>query len=314
MKTSLHFSFPCESIATMKLSQHSKGLLLTFVAVLILSPDALLVRLIRCDIWTLLFWRCFLTAIVMSLFLLIRYRSRFFYSFYATGRTGLLLALDITFGSLLFINSLKQTTAANALIILAAAPIVSSLLSWIFLREAIPRHTKIAICTCFGGILLIFSGSLENGLLLGDLMALGATVMWGANIVIIRSGKDVNMIPANVLGNLSVVLVVLLLGAQPLAVTTGEASLLLLLGGVVLPISFAMITFSPRYLQAPEVSLILLLETVLGPIWVWLVLGEVPHSRTLIAGFLILGTLLFHTGFSMRKMNIKKLPQPILGD
>ena len=285
----------------MTLSVHTKGLLITFVAVLILSPDALLVRSIHCDIWTLLFWRCFLTAIVMSLFLLVRYRGRFFYSFYATGRTGLLLALAITFGSLLFVHSLKQTTAANALIILAAAPIVSSLLSWIFLREAVPLRTKMAIFACFVGIVLIFSNSLENGLLLGDLMALGATLMWGANVVIIRSGKEVNMIPANVLGNISVALVVLLLGAQPLAVTTEEASLLLLLGGVVLPISFALITLSPRYLRAPEVSLILLLETVLGPIWVWLILGEVPHSRTLIAGFLILGTVLLHTSFSLRK-------------
>jgi len=285
----------------MTLSDHQKGLLLTFVAVLILSPDALLVRLIKCDIWTLLFWRCLLTATMMSVFLLVRYRSRFFHSFYATGRTGLLSALTITFGSLLFINSLKQTTAANALIILAATPIVSSLFSWLFLRESIPLRTKIAIFTCFGGILLIFSGSLGHGLLLGDLMALGATIMWGSNIVVIRSGKDVNMIPANVLGNLIVVLVVLVLGAQPLAVTTGEAGLLLLLGGIILPISFAMITLSPRYLQAPEVSLILLIETILGPIWVWLALGEIPHIKTLIAGALILGTLLIHTSFSLRK-------------
>ncbi len=285
----------------MTLSDHHKGLLLTFVAVLILSPDALLVRLIQCDIWTLLFWRCLLTAVMMSLFLLVRYRSRFFHSFYATGRTGLLLTLSITFGSLLFVGSLKQTTAANALIILAATPIVSSLFSWLFLREAVPLRTKIAIFVCFSGILLIFSGSITSGLLLGDLMALGATIMWGANIVIIRSGREVNMIPANVLGNLSVVLVVLLLGAQPLAVTTAEAGLLLLLGGVILPISFAMITLSPRYLRAPEVSLILLIETVLGPIWVWLVLAEVPHFRTLVAGALILGTLLIHTSYSLRK-------------
>jgi len=285
----------------MNFSDHQKGLLLTFIAVLILSPDALLVRLIHSDIQTLLFWRCLLTATVMSLFLFIRYRGRFFHSFYVTGKTGLLSALIITVGSLLFIHSLKQTTAANTLIILAATPIVSSLFSWLFLRESIPLRTKVAIFTCFGGILLIFSGSLESGLLLGDLLALGATIMWGANIVVIRSGKEVNMIPANVLGNLSVVAIVLLLGAQPLEVTSGEAGLLLLLGGVILPISFAMITLSPRYLQAPEVSLILLIETVLGPLWVWLALGEIPHTRTLIAGALILGTLLIHTSVSLRK-------------
>ncbi len=285
----------------MTLSDHHKGLLLTLIAVLILSPDALLVRLINCDIWTLLFWRCLLTATMMSLFMCVHYRRRFFHSFYATGRTGALSALIIVIGSLLFVHALKHTTAANALIIHAATPIVSSTCSWLFLREAIPLRTKLAIFTCFGGILLIFSGSLEKGLLLGDLLALGATIMWGSNIVVIRSGKKVNMIPANILGNLGVVLVVLLLGAQPLAVTGEEAGLLLLLGGIILPVSFALITLSPRYLQAPEVSLVLLIEPVLGPIWVWLALGEIPHSKTLIAGALILGTLLIHTSFSLRK-------------
>ncbi|MEE4252475.1 MAG: DMT family transporter [Desulfuromusa sp.] len=281
-------------------SDHIKGILLTFVAVLILSPDALLVRLIQADVWTLLFWRCLLTGVMMSFFLAIRYRRQFFESFYAIGGTGLVSALMIIVGSLLFIGSLKQTAAANTLVILAAAPIFSSLLSWLILREKIPLRTKLAIFACFGGILLIFSGSLQSGLLMGDLMALGATAMWGSNVAIIRSGKSVNMIPANVIGNLSVAPIVYFLGAQPLLVSSVDAGFLLLLGLVVLPVSFAMITLSPRYLQAPEVSLILLIETVLGPIWVWLALGEVPHTRTVIAGLLILGTLLIHTLLSLR--------------
>ena len=285
----------------MKYSEHTKGILLTFTAVLILSPDALLVRLIQSDIRTLLFWRCLLTSLMICLFLLIRYRRRFFYCFYATGKTGLFSAMTITVGSLLFVNSLKQTAAANTLIILAATPVISSLLSWLFLREKIPLRTWIAIFTCFGGILIIFSGSLQNGLLLGDLLALGATTMWGTNIVIIRSGKAVNMVPANALGNLCVVPIVLLFDAQPFSVAPADAGLLLLLGGLVLPVAFAMITLGPRYLQAPEISLILLTETVLGPIWVWLALGEVPLSRTLVAGMLILGTLFIHTLLSLRQ-------------
>lgn len=292
----------------MNLSDHHKGLLLTFIAVLILSPDALLVRLIQANIWTLLFWRCLLTSMMMSLFLAILYRRQFFHSFYAIGPTGLLAALMITIGSLLFVGSLKQTTAANALVILAAAPIFSSLLSWLILREKILLRTKLAIFTCFGGISLLFSGSLQHGLLLGDLMALGATIMWGAYPTIIRKGKNVNMIPASVLGYLGVVPIALLAGTQSLTVTSIDAGLLFLLGGVVLPISFAMISLSPRYLKAPEVSLILLTETVLGPIWVWLALGEAPHTRTLIAGFLILGTLMIHTLLSLRQT-----PQKIKG-
>ena len=284
----------------MGISDHIKGILLTFVAVLILSPDALLVRLIQADVWTLLFWRCLLTGVMMSVFLAIRYRRQFLQSFFAIGGTGLISALVIIVGSLFFIGSLKQTAAANTLVILAAAPIFSSLLSWLILREKIPLRTKLAIFTCFGGIALIFSGSLQNGLLLGDLMALGATAMWGSNVVIIRSGKSVDMIPANVIGNLSIAPIVYFLGAEPMSVSSVDAGYLLLLGLVVLPVSFTLITLSPRYLQAPEVSLILLIETVLGPLWVWLALGEVPPTRTLMAGLLILGTLLIHTLLSLR--------------
>ena len=145
----------------MRLTDQLKGILLTFTAVLILSPDALLVRLIQADVWTLLFWRCLLTGIVMALFLAVRYRRQFFHSFYAIGRTGIISTLMIIVGSLLFIGSLKQTTAANTLVILAAAPVFSSLLSWWILREKIPLRTKLSIFTCFGGILLIFSGSLQ---------------------------------------------------------------------------------------------------------------------------------------------------------
>lgn len=274
---------------------------MTGAGVLILSPDALLVRLVQADIRTLLFWRCLLTAAVVSLLLALRYRRNFFHSFAATGRTGLLSALTITIGSILFIGSLKQTTAANTLIILAATPVISSLLSGIFLGEKIPLRTQVAIFICFGGIIAIFSQSLKHGLLSGDLLALGAATMWAANIVVIRHGKEVNMIPANVLGNLAVVLVVLLLGANPFQLSPDDAATLLLLGGLLLPISFALITLGPRYLQAPEVSLILLAETVLGPFWVWLFLNETPHERTLVAGALIIATLVIHTLLSLHQ-------------
>ncbi len=168
-------------------------------------------------------------------------------------------------------------------------------------------RTQVAIMVCFGGILLIFSGSLKSGLLLGDLLALGATCMWGSNLVVIRSGKAVNMIPANLLGNLMVPIVALAAGAQPANVATDDILLLLLLGGIVLPVSFTLITLGPRYLPAPEISLILLIETIFGPIWVWLALEEVPHSSTFIAGLLIVATLVVHTLLSLRAQHRQTL-------
>lgn len=280
-------------------SSHIKGLLITFTAVVILSPDALLVRLIHCDVWTLLFWRCLLTGSMQALFLAVIYRRQFLQSFRNIGRIGLISAGIVTTGSFFFVNALRHTAAANALIILAATPLFSSLLSWLFLRDKIARRTWIAITICFGGILLIFSGSLRSGLLFGDLLALGATLMWASNLVVLRKGKAVNMVPANLLGNLMVVPITLLAGAQPLSVSPTDMTYLILLGGIVLPVSFTLITMGPRYLPAPEVSLILLTETILGPIWVWLALNEVPQATTLVAGALIISTLALHTFMSL---------------
>ena len=280
-------------------SSHIKGLLITFTAVVILSPDALLVRLIHCDVWTLLFWRCLLTGSMQALFLAVIYRRQFLQSFRNIGRIGLISAGIVTTGSFFFVNALRHTAAANALIILAATPLFSSLLSWLFLRDKIARRTWIAITICFGGILLIFSGSLRSGLLFGDLLALGATLMWASNLVVLRKGKAVNMVPANLLGNLMVVPITLLAGAQPLSVSPTDMTYLIVLGGIVLPVSFTLITMGPRYLPAPEVSLILLTETILGPIWVWLALNEVPQATTLVAGVLIISTLALHTFMSL---------------
>lgn len=281
---------------------HIKGLLITFTAVLILSPDALLVRLIHCDVWTLIFWRCLLTCCMQTIFLAIGFRRQFFQSFRNIGYAGIFSAVITATGSFLFVNSIKHTAAANTLVILAATPLFSSLLSRIFLNEKIARRTWIAITICFGGILLIFSGSLSSGLLLGDMLALGATLMWACNLVVLRGGKAVNMIPASQLGNLLVIPIAWLAGAQPMAVSTTDTMFLLLLGGLVLPVSFTLITLGPRYLPAPEVSLVLLIETVLGPIWVWLALSEVPHEATLFAGLMIIGTLAVHTLMSLRAL------------
>lgn len=286
-------------ITAMDRSTHIKGLLITFTAVVILSPDALLVRLIHCDVWTLLFRRCLLTGSMQALFLAVIYRQQFLQSFRNIGRIGLISAGIVTTGSFFFVNALRHTAAANALIILAATPLFSSLLSWLFLRDKIARRTWLAITICFGGILLIFSGSLRSGLLIGDLLALGATLMWASNLVVLRKGKAVNMVPANLLGNLMVVPITLLAGAQPLSVSPTDMAYLIVLGGIVLPVSFTLITVGPRFLPAPEVSLILLTETILGPIWVWLALNEVPQATTLVAGALIISTLAVHTFMSL---------------
>ena len=277
------------------LSDHSKGLIMTLVAVLLLSPDALLVRLIGTDPWTLLFWRGLLSGGILIIFLGALYRRQFIAMCKAPGRAGPLSALVAAVGNVLFVCSLRQTAAANTMIILAATPLITALCSHLFLKEKTDRKTWFAIATGCGGILIIFSGSLDGSHLFGDLLAFCAACCWAGNLVIVRSARPLNMIPANAFGSLLVVPIAFLVGAEPLAVSGADALFLALLGLLVLPVSFALITLGPRYLPAPEVSLILLLETLLSPFWVWLVIGEEPGRATLLGGLLILGTILAHT-------------------
>ncbi len=278
---------------------HRYGLMITTLGVLVLSPDSLLVRLIAVDQWTMVFWRGILTALALTLFLGVTYRRGTVDRFRAVGAAGLVIAGIFAAGTILFVVALNHTSVANTLVIISAAPLFAAIFSRVFLAEVVSPRTWAAIVAALGGIGVIVSGSFQGGTTDGDLAALGTAVCMAGGLSLIRRGRDRNMVPAMALsGLLSAVLVLPL--ASPLAPDQGQAGLLLLLGLIVLPVSFGLITLGPRYLPAPEVALVLLLETVLGPYWVWLVIGETPSSRAFIGGSIVIGALILHSALALR--------------
>ena len=281
-------------------ADHLRGILLTVTAVLVLSPDALLVRLIETDSLTLIFWRGALSAAAILITLGCLWGRSTAANLLRIGRPGLLSGGISALGTILFVYALRTTSVANTLVIMAATPLFSALLSRLFLGEQIARRTWIAILVGLGGIVLLFAGNLGQGTLAGDFCALTAASFWASNLVVLRHARQINMTPAVALGGALAALLSLLLGARPFAVSTADFGLLLLLGGLVLPLSFALITLGPRHLPAAEVSLVLLLETFLGPLWVWWALGETPNTPTIIAGGLILTTILLHSVATLR--------------
>ncbi|WP_020678184.1 DMT family transporter [Geopsychrobacter electrodiphilus] len=284
----------------MPTNPHLRGLLITVAAVLILSPDALLVKLMQTDAWTMLFWRSLISSASLLVGLTVIYRRKIFWIFRKSGRLGLTSGIITAWGSLLFIGALYHTTAANTLVILAATPLFAALIGRLSGQDRISRLTLLTACSVFGGIALLFIESFSADNLLGNLMALGASSLWGGNLVVLRQARERNMIPAVALGAILAVPLSLLFGAAPLSIGAHDLLLLSLQGTLVLPISFALITSGARDLPAAEVSLILLLETLLGPLWVWLVVGEAPGSLTLGAGIFVLCALALHSLISLR--------------
>jgi len=259
--------------------------------IILLSPDSLLLRLIGADVWTLAFWRGGLSAIGLTLVIfLLEGRHECQRQMLRLNRHTVMVAVNFAIANIAFIFSIKNTAVANTLVIMSMSPLFAAVLSHFLFREPISAGTWIATVTLFSGLTIVFYGSLQSGGVIGDLAALLTSICVAISLVLMRKRRKISMVPALAWSSTLVCLAALPF-ATPASLSGTPLVLMLVLGLLVLPVSLAMIGLSPRYLPAPEVSLILRLEALLAPLWVWLVLGEVPSQETLVGGSIILTTL-----------------------
>ncbi|MGE4555730.1 MAG: DMT family transporter [Desulfovibrionaceae bacterium] len=274
------------------MTDRSKGALLAFAGVCILSPDSLLVRMLDMEQWTMLTWRGAGLAVGLAVFMLILRGRKAFSGAAAAGAAGLGVAIFYSGASILFVTSLYHTTVANTLALINTAPLFAALMTRFWLKERLPRRTWIAILLCLVAIGVIVGGdvSANPNYLEGDFMALGQALCLAATFVLIRSKAQVNTLPYMALGG-----VIVALASAPLAggaaVPWDKLPLLMLLVLGVLPVSFAMLFVAPRYISAPEVNMTMLLEMLLAPLLVWALLGEKPPTSTLAGGAVLMVAL-----------------------
>lgn len=271
-------------------TDHAKGLAITALGVLILTPDALLLKLITADPWTILVWRGLGFFVVIGLVSLVRHRSRLWPVIRATGVIGLAITGLHSLGQFLFVFSIHHTTAANTLVIIAAAPLAAALLARLILAERTARRTLVAGVVALLAIGLTVQGGIQAGGLRGDLAAVGVMLNLALVFVLLRKARGRDMLPALAWGGLLTCLVALVF-APTTAVAGADRVFLPLLVLAVVPVSFILISTGPRYIPAPEVGLLMLLETIFGPLWVWLVLAETPAPASLVGGAVIVLTL-----------------------
>lgn len=264
---------------------------MTLFGVLVLTPDALLFRLVNTDIWTIAFWRGILMPVGLLFMLALFYRGRTLKVIMNVGRAGIVVALMTSCSNLAFSTALTYTTAAKTLIMLACAPLFTTLFSWLFLKEKLNPASMMTIAASFIGVCIVVGdhngGGAASGSLMGDMAGLLSAISMAAIFTYLRRHKEVNMLPACGLGWLIMALITLPF-AQPLSLDVTQMSAALVMGLFVLPVSFGLIMVGPRYIPAAEVSLLMLLEAVLGPLWVWLVIQEQPSVNTLIGGAIVI--------------------------
>jgi drug/metabolite transporter (DMT)-like permease len=288
-------------------SDHLRGLLLMVLAVLVLTPDALLVSLIKSDPWTLVFWRGLITALTLTVALAVMHGRDMIKKTWEVGLPGIVVGLLFGCSTISFVMSIRLTTAANTLVIIASMPLFAAVFTRIFLKEKVPLRTWMAAIAGFGGIAILFSGSLGGGALFGDLLALVTACFMAGNFVLIRRFEKISMIPAVIFSGILTTLAVAPV-SNPGIFDSIDFLYLILMGTVVLPVPLAIMTVAPKLIPAPEVSLVLLLETFFGPLWVWMVLNERPAKETVIGGLLLISTLIVHSILSMREAQMSQNP------
>lgn len=277
-----------------------RGLLLVASASVVWSTGGLIVRLLDTDSWTTIFWRSLTAAVFLLALLLWRDGWRGLDGFRRMGWPGLVVGACFATASIALVVALSLTTVAKTLVILSASPLIAALLGRVMLGERIRPGTWATIAAVIVGISLMVSDSLASGSLAGDLVALLIAVSYALAIVVTRRYHGVGMTPAACTGAILATLVALPL-ASPWSVSAGDFALLCLFGAGQLGLGMQLFVAGARLVPAAHSALIGTLEPILGPLWVWMFLGEQPTVRALIGGAIVLGSVVGNTLWGLRR-------------
>ncbi|MHA7925901.1 MAG: DMT family transporter [Marinobacter sp.] len=270
-----------------------KGLTIAALGVLFIVPDALLVKITSVEPVVFLFWRGLLLALSFLVISWARYRSRLVPEIRKCGRKGLFCAGAFAISTLGFVVGMKNTAAGNVLVILNTAPVIAAVIAWAVWKETLPLRIWVVILVCVSGATLMAVGEFGKGDPLGLLMAVVAATALASNLNVARSKPDSDMSVMLMFGALVLAGAAALLGGAQMP-SGRDFFFIALLCLVFLPTACILIQIGPRYIPAAEVSLMLLLETVLGSFLVWLFLGEVPPKLSLVGGVIVFSALAAH--------------------
>ena len=281
------------------LTSQQKGSSLAFIAVMFITPDSLFIRLSSIDTWGLLFYRGAIPFFAVLIGLLIFYKKNFFKAFLNVGYAGIFYVISFSICNITFIISIQNTNVANTLIMIAMAPMISAILGALFLKEIPDKKTWIAIAITLICVIYIFYDSLESGNLFGDIMGITTSFGLATNAVIVRSAKDRDLLPSAVIGKLCVAIFAVFFVDSFLLVEK-DLIYIPLMCILCVAIPFVLVTIAPRFIPAEEVNLFFLLETIIGPVWVWIVIKEQPSPETIIGGLIIISTIAVHSFLKLK--------------
>ena len=282
------------------LSSQHKGSLLAFIAVMLITPDSILIRLSNIETWGMLFYRGAIPFVVVLVGLIFFYKNNLFKALINICYPGIFYVISFSICNITFIISIQNTNVANTLVMIAMAPMLSAILGSIFLKEVPDRKTWIAIIITLISVTYIFHDSIEMGNFYGDLFGIITAFGLACNAVIARYAKNRDLVPSAVIGKLCVAVFAFFF-VDTFALVDTDLIFVPLMCVMCVAIPFVLVTIAPRFIPAEEVNLFFLLETIIGPFWVWLVINEQPSIETIQGGVVIILTIAIHSFLKLKK-------------
>jgi drug/metabolite transporter (DMT)-like permease len=283
-----------------QLSSQHKGSLLAFIAVMLITPDSILIRLSSIETWGMLFYRGAIPFVVVLIGLIFFYKYNLFKALINIGYPGIFYVISFSICNITFIISIQNTNVANTLVMIAMAPMLSAILGSIFLKEIPDRKTWVAIIITLIAVTYIFHDSIEMGKFYGDLFGIITAFGLACNAVIARYAKNRDLVPSAVIGKLCVAIFAFFF-VDTFALVDTDLIFIPLMCVMCVAIPFVLVTIAPRFIPAEEVNLFFLLETIIGPFWVWLVINEQPSIETIQGGVVIILTIAIHSFLKLKK-------------
>jgi drug/metabolite transporter (DMT)-like permease len=271
------------------------GYILCLLGAFFLSWGGLLVREWEgSDIWQILFWRAFFFTITLIVFLYFTYKNNVILIIKKSGFPGLLGGITTSIGFIAYIISMTETTVANVLFIISTQTIWLAIFGYLFLKEKISLKTFFSIILAMTGISVMIGGSLDTGSLFGNLIALFIPINFAFLILLIRKFSKFDLVPALFYGGIIIIIVAFFM-SDTILVSKHNLLVGFLLGTFQHACGFICIVIGARSTPAVVVGLLMLVETLLGPFWVFIFLNEIPPMSVFIGGGIIIIAVIFKT-------------------
>ena len=292
-----------------KLALPKRGwaMFLMIVCCVTISIGPLLFRnMENADIWQISIYRSisWITALLIILFF--KYRLEILKQIFAIGRWGVIAGVFLASAQIFYMHALDNTTVANVMFILSAIPFVTAITAFLFIKEKIKLPTILMMMIAVIGIFIMVSEGVKSGNVFGNLMALITLLCFSCFPVILRNNRHIDMLPTLLVPAVIIGLVGLMIKGSDLTVSSNDLALSFIWGGLLNGFAHSIFIIATRHLLAAEITLFMLLEFTLGPLWVWSFIGETPSINTLIGGGIVMAAIATLTVYELlkrRKLN-----------